>query len=569
MIEFKEIRWKNFLKTGNYFNSIRLDEYPITLVYGKNGSGKSTVVEAMIFALYGKSYRGINKNQLINSINGSETVVEIEFSNGTSSYLVRRGIKPNVFEIYENETLVDLSSTTKDYQEHLNQIIGVNMNVFTQTVTVGSSSYVPFMKLSKNDRRNFVESALDLDIFTEMMKLARENVNELDDAVNSVVSDITSNQALVSELSTTLNKLQASTADKMKELTSEMDKERASAKELAVELSGLKKSRKELTVAIEELTNSVTKSDQLSKTLQEITSEISHKAKTIKQISERDKCPTCNNAIDESVKKEAVLSLKKELEPSVGKRADVMKELESLSDSVNRYNHVIDEISVVDKNISNIISKLEGIQQYVSRIEKTINSFSEDNDSDEIIQRIDAYRATLKDLEDTRERTRAEMRLYKIIVSYLKDDGVKREIVNQYIPLFNKIVNEHLAHFEFFVEFELDEDFNESIKSRHRDTFSYYNFSEGERSRIDFSILFAWRRITQLKNSFDTNLMLCDELFDSAMDEDGNNKITDLLLKYSQNAIIISHNQQMNEIISEAIEFYDDGGFSYMRQGER
>lgn len=569
MIKFKEIRWKNFLKTGNYFNSIRLDEYPITLVYGKNGSGKSTVVEAMIFSLYGKSYRGINKNQLINSINGSETVVEIEFSTQSCNYLVRRGIKPNIFEIFEDEKLVDLSSTTKDYQEYLNQIIGVNMNVFTQTVTVGSSSYVPFMKLSKNDRRNFVESALDLDIFTEMMKFARDNVNELDDTVNSVVSEISSQQILVSELTTTLNKIQSSTADKMEELTIEISKEREEARGLAKELSDLKKVKKELTNSIEELSESVKQSADLGKKLQEVTSEITHKAKTIKQISEQDKCPTCNHTIEESYKVEAVSNLKKGLEPVVSKRTELLSEIESLSENISKYEKVSQEMKEVDKNISSIVSKLESIQQYVSRIEKTINSFVTDNDTTEIIQKIDSFRETLKQLEEKREKTRSEMRLYKMIVSYLKDDGVKREIINQYIPLFNKIVNEHLAHFEFFVDFELDEDFNESIKSRHRDSFSYYNFSEGERSRIDFSILFAWRRITQLKNSFDTNLMLCDELFDSAMDEDGNNKITDLLLKYSQNAIIISHNQQMNEIISEAIEFYDDGGFSFMRQGER
>ncbi len=569
MITFNRIRWKNFLKTGNYFNEIILDEQPITLIYGRNGSGKSTAIEAMIFALFGKSYRGITKNQLINSINGGSTLVEIEFSINSKKYKVIRGIKPNIFEIYENDTLIDLSSNSRDYQEKLNQLLGVNMNVFTQTVTVGSSSYVPFMKLAQKDRRLFVESVLDLDIFTEMSKLAKTRTNEFDDLLSVNLSEISKFQSLVSDLSDSIQKMQESSHEKIKSLQAEIESEREQAHTIASDVKSLKAELEANKEQANELSVHVDRINVIKSEISKIISDANSKAQVIKKIMSQDHCPTCHAKIPEDEKEEKISRLKDEISPLMKAKKSYQDELDSISYYMDEFTQIGSKVSEIESSIRDRVSKIEGITKYIKRIQDTISSFKVDNNVEELIGKVKGYKSQLSVLETQRENLRVNIKNYKTIISILKDDGAKRDIVNQYIPLFNEIVNEHLTHFEFFVEFELDEEFNETIKSRYRDQFSYYNFSEGERSRIDFSILFAWRRIAQMKNSFETNLMFCDELFDSAMDEDGNSKILELLSKYSSNAIIISHNSQMNEMISDSIEFYDEAGFSYMKQGER
>lgn len=569
MIQFKKIRWKNFLKTGNYFNEINLADQPITLIYGKNGSGKSTAIEAMIFALFGKSYRGINKNQLINSINQGGALVEIEFLIESNEYKVIRGIKPTIFEIWENEKLIDLSASSRDYQERLNQILGVNVNVFTQTVTVGSSSYIPFMKLSQKDRRLFVESVLDLDIFTEMSKMAKERINEFDETLNDNLSSINNTQTLITDLSSSIQKIQENSIEKIQQLQQEIEKEKSEARDIADEVKQLKSQLDERKSKADELKVYAERVNQLRTALNRVIADIGGKAKIIKQVIDLDHCPTCHAKIPESDKSEKVDRLKGEVEPLIKTRNEYQQELESIVGYMEEFSVITQEMQSVESEISTRVNKIESISRYIQKIDSTIKSFKSDNNADELLQKVKDYNEVMKSLTSQREDLRTKIKSYKHIVAILKDDGAKRDIVNQYIPLFNQIVNEHLNHFEFFVEFELDEEFNETIKSRYRDQFSYFNFSEGERSRIDFSILFAWRRIAQMKNSFETNLMFCDELFDSAMDEDGNGKILELLTRYSSNAIIISHNSQMNEMISDAIEFYDEGGFSYMKQGER
>lgn len=569
MIQFKKIRWKNFLKTGNYFNEINLADQPITLIYGKNGSGKSTAIEAMIFALFGKSYRGINKNQLINSINQGGALVEIEFSIESNEYKVIRGIKPTIFEIWENEKLIDLSASSRDYQERLNQILGVNVNVFTQTVTVGSSSYIPFMKLSQKDRRLFVESVLDLDIFTEMSKMAKERINEFDETLNDNLSSINNTQTLITDLSSSIQKIQENSIEKIQQLQQEIEKEKSEARGIADEVKHLKSQLDERKSKADELKVYAERVNHLRTALNRVIADIGGKAKIIKHVIDLDHCPTCHAKIPESDKSEKVDRLKGEVEPLIKTRNEYQQELESIVGYMEEFSVITQEMQSVESEISTRVNKIESISRYIQKIDLTIKSFKSDNNANELLQKVKDYNEVMKSLTSQREDLRTKIKSYKHIIAILKDDGAKRDIVNQYIPLFNQIVNEHLNHFEFFVEFELDEEFNETIKSRYRDQFSYFNFSEGERSRIDFSILFAWRRIAQMKNSFETNLMFCDELFDSAMDEDGNGKILELLTRYSSNAIIISHNSQMNEMISDAIEFYDEGGFSYMKQGER
>lgn len=569
MITFKAVRWKNFLKTGNYFNEINLQSQPITLIYGKNGSGKSTAVEAVIFALFGKSYRGIAKQQLINSINQGSTVVEIEFATTTNEYKVVRGMKPNIFEIYEDGKLIDLSSNSRDYQEKLNQLLGITLNAFTQTVTVGSSSYVPFMKLPQKDRRLFVESVLDLDIFTEMGKLAKDRMSELDDQLSVNLSSISKLQALTTDLSNSIQKVQESSIEKIASLQAEIDAERSEAQGVAAELREMKAELLAKRDVVSELRVHVDKINSIKLKLAQIAGDINNRAKIIKQVIEQDHCPTCNAKIEESERAEKVEKLKSEIGPLVDDRATYQRELDGLLGYLEEYTKVSEEMRDLEATINEKVHRVESISKYIQKIQDTISSFKVDNNAEELLAKVHEYKRELKELESQRETLRTRLKSYKTIIGILKDDGAKRDIINQYIPLFNEIVNEHLNHFEFFVEFELDEEFNETIKSRYRDQFSYYNFSEGERSRIDFSILFAWRRIAQLKNSFDVNLMFCDELFDSSMDDDGNGKILELLTKYSSNAIIISHNPQMNEMISDSIEFFDEAGFSYMKQGDR
>ncbi len=544
MIMFKKLRWKNFLSTGNYFTELDLHSNPTTLVVGANGSGKSTMLDALCFALFGKPFRNVNKPQLVNSINSRDAVVEIEFETNSRDYRIVRGLKPNVFEIYCNGTLVTQSAAVKDYQEHLEKfILKLNYKSFTQIVILGSASFTPFMQLSAADRRSIIEDLLDIQIFSRMngilkekYALLKENLSmgkhkqeliaEKIEMQEKYITNITKDKADAIQLkrdniAAELLKIQANT-EKSDALTREIEVLRDSIQDGTIVT---KKSEKYYSLQ-EDLKKALTKAN-----------------KDIKFYEENDDCPTCKQSLPNNFKNEMV-----------DKRKDKIEQIrQGLRDIESKQNEVSLRQDEITKVMANITSKMKDSQVYTSAITASlkyidsinieINSLSKDTtnleEENEKLGKMKAEKLTqeviLRELSDERS-------YYDVATLLLKDTGIKTKIIKQYIPVINKQVNKYLSAMDFFVNFNLDESFKETIKSRHRDDFSYASFSEGEKQRIDMALMLTWRAIAKMKNSSNTNLLILDEVFDSSLDANGTEDLMKILnILEHTNLFVISH----------------------------
>jgi DNA repair exonuclease SbcCD ATPase subunit len=551
MIYFKKVRWKNFLSTGNTFLEVSLDKNHTTLVIGENGSGKSTMLDALCFGLFNKPFREIKKDQLVNTINMGGTEVEVEFSIGSNNYLIKRGIKPNLFEIYLNDNLVNQDSTIQDYQKYLEQnILKINYRSFTQVVILGSSSFVPFMQLKTAYRKEVVEDILDIKVFSTMNIIAKQKQKELEIEINDLEKEVIhlKEKIIIQEKHILESeKQQQSTIDEYKD---KIEKNNNTITEYNGKIT-------EIQDDINTQKDTISDEDSVKKNLKKlenfeltIENKVSKKKKDIKFYSEKDECPTCKQDIDNEFKTTAI-------NDATNKLTELESALEKLNKEVNGKQRRLEEITTEYEKI-----KLKEIQ--IAKYNQSVTELNNFNtkinlDIDKIVNSsknvseakgtLKTYNENLQEKDNKKISTLEEMDYINAAKQMLLDSGIKTKIIKMYLPVMNQLINKYLQSMDFFVNFKLDEEFNETIKSRFRDDFSYASFSEGEKMRIDLALLFTWRAIAKMKNSVSTNLLILDEIFDSSLDING----TDDFLKIintlqDENVFIISHK---TDIISD------------------
>lgn len=543
MLKFRYVKWKNLLSTGSSFTEIKLDKSLNTLVVGENGSGKSTILDALCFSLYGRPFRKIKKDQLINSINGRDTVVEVGFEIYNRQYKIVRGIKPSIFEIYENDVLLDQDAASRDYQEYLEKnILRMNMKSFTQIVILGSSSFVPFMQLPTGIRREVIEDLLDIRIFSTMSVLLRgrsiENKEEILSNKNKIqnssdILQLHENQKKIdSEKKSEVIKL---ANDRIQELQLQID-------EISVQITNLQGEIAVLLLSIEDEDKITKRISKIQKLESDLESTRSKAKKTIKFYEDNDNCPTCTQTIDEIIKSKKI----EEKQLTLDKIVDA---LDVLSKELNLNETRNSEISTIHKTIENKQRKISSDlstsvredEREITILQKQITD-SQNSQETETDIKIEEIEKLQSELEEVKKQLIHKKELYELAGVILKDGGIKSRIIKQYIPIMNSLINKYLAAMDFFVKFQLNESFEETILSRHRDDFTYDSFSEGEKMRIDLALLFTWRTIARMKNSANTNLLILDEVFDASLDSNGCEEFLKLIHALEDaNVFVISH----------------------------
>jgi DNA repair exonuclease SbcCD ATPase subunit len=544
MIIFRAVRWRNLLSTGNYFTEIKLDSNANTLVVGENGSGKSTMLDALCFGLFGKAFRNVNKPQLINSINGKDCVVEIELDCNNKSYKIIRGIKPNVFEIYQNGDLLNQDAAIRDYQEYLEKfILKMNYKSFTQIVILGSASFVPFMQLSTSDRRNIIEDLLDIQIFSTMNSLVKDKLSTNKDATGIKKYDIDLTKQKYDLEKKHVDELKQNNDEKVKEYESEILNSNQTIQALHAEIANASGQVEVYSTDVALQTETESKVKKLGKLESQIESNLSKFQKDISFFQHNDDCPTCRQSIATEFKEGQIQSLQtKTTQCEVG-----LKDLEAkLLDEQAKLNKIADtqktiqrlQIQIATKNTS-----IVEVNKYIVKIEKEILALKETKGSTQLQEsQLLELASQLTQLESNLKLLIEEKTYYEAATLLLRDTGIKTKIIKQYLPIINKLVNKYLSSLDFFVNFNLDESFKETIKSRHRDDFSYHNFSEGEKQRIDMALMLTWRAVAKLKNSSNTNLLILDETFDSSLDTTGTEELMKILhMLEGVNLFVISH----------------------------
>jgi len=545
MIIFKKVRYKNFLSTGQQFIEINLNEAPTTLVVGNNGAGKSTMLDALCFGLFSKPFRAVKKDQLVNTINEKECVVEVEFQIGKKEYKIIRGIKPNVFEIWCNGDMLNQDAAIRDYQKHLEQhILKLNFRSFTQVVILGNASFVPFMQLRARHRREVVEEILDIEIFSKLNLMFREKAKAQDETIKQadfnyqlLDGKIETQQKHIDDISNTnkdtveSKKLEIENADtdidNYKEDIARVRREIADLQIDIIDETKLKDKHGKLTAMEAKIENTC----------------IKHK-KELRFFKEHDDCPTCRQAIDEAFKK-ATIAVKEskvvELELGMKQLDNAIRTSQKKLDKINETLVTIREKELLIGRYETSISEIE---KYKKRIQEEIDNLSDEKFSTGVATgELNQLQEQLVEAEKTKLKEKEEKLYIDTARHLMQDTGIKTKIIKQYLPIMNQYINKNLADMDFFVNFTLDEEFNETIKSRHRDDFQYHSFSEGEKLRIDLSILFTWREIAKLKNSTNTNLLILDEIFDSSLDTTGTDEFMRILYHTmnKENVFIISH----------------------------
>jgi DNA repair exonuclease SbcCD ATPase subunit len=555
LIYFRTIRWKNFLSTGNAFTEVSLDRSPSTLVLGENGSGKSTILDALTYALFNKPFRNISKPQLINSINGKKLLVEVEFDIGKKHYLVRRGASPNVFQIELDGEVINQDANVRDYQKHLEEnVLKLNYKSFTQISVLGSASFTPFMQLHLGARREIIEDILDIQIFTTMNKVLKDKVNALKDKIRVLQNDVDLAKERATMQKKYIETLEADKANKIEKIKEEINELEQTIKENE-KLATTTIEKKDSMGAVE------TKRKKLVEYRKGIERRIRESRSELEFYHDNEDCPTCKQGIPHEFK-ERITTEK--------------------TDSVDKLEQALNELDSAYKEVDEAYEKYLELNEEVVRINNDIITeqrvlqrlYLEINDTENKVADIDAEKTTLKALakdvisKNLERSTLSEENTYFDVASaLLKDSGIKTKIIRQYLPVINKLVNKYLAAMDFFVQFDLDETFKETIKSRHRDKFSYASFSEGEKQRIDLALIFTWRTIAKMKNSASTNLLLLDEVFDSSLDNNGTDYVMTLLntIGNDTNVFVISHKgDQLFDKFRSVVRFEKKQNYSVM-----
>ena len=565
MILFTKLRWKNFLSTGNAFTEIDLNKQKTTLVVGENGAGKSTMLDALSFALFNKPFRKVNKPQLLNSINKKDLVVEIEFRIGSNYYKIVRGVKPSVFEIYQNDKLLNQNAESKDYQEVLEkQILKINHKSFCQVVILGSASFVPFMQLPAAHRREIIEDLLDLQIFTTMNSLLKDKIADNITKLGKVESDKRLYQdrvKLTKEHLESIRKSNENVIQEKKDGITNIEQKIADSEELLKHHTDAINALKEQWKSYDAFS---TRGQKLYQLELQLAKKLEQIQKSVEFFATHDNCPTCKQDIDHKFKHDTIDQRNVQLQEINTALEKLSVERASWNEKNKQYDQIRDDMYEHNMKISSFNNQIKMYNDNVKQLEKEIIKLMEQHENVDT-KKIEELEQLLVQVESDFNALQEDKITLSVASTILKDGGIKSKIIKQYIPIINKFINKYLSAMDFFVNFELNEEFNETIKSRFRDDFSYSSFSEGEKMRINLAILFTWRSVSKLRNSINTNLLIMDEVFDSSLDSNGTEEFMKILntITTDTNTFIISHKtDQLYDKFEQVIKFEKHKNFS-------
>ena len=544
MIYFKTLKWRNFLSTGNQFIEVEMNKSAATLIIGKNGSGKSTLLDALCFVLFNRPFRNIKKEQLVNTINNIDCEIQCEFNIGNKEYKVVRGIKPNIFNIYCDGLLLNQEASSVDYQKTLEQnIMKLNYRSFIQVVILGSSSYEPFMHLRARHRREVVEEILDIRVFTHMDILLRQKQGELSKAV----TDVSHRYDLMKEKYELQNShfIQIKNRDQS-DIIQRQDKIEQDKKDQEQYNAKLKDLSNKIywdKIEFEDSKKTDKTANQLSKLEAKIETNLLNHKKNLEFFESSSKCPTCTQDIGVELRTKKSAEEKVKITKLELGLKDLLSEIIKTETKINEFAKLADKINELGIEVAKIDTSITEINRHSNRLNEEIDKLESDKENTNLIaQELDTIKIQLEEIDIEKKKVIDEKRYIDIAREILNDTGVKANIIKKYLPVMNQLINENLQAMDFFVNFHLNEEFEETIKSRHRDTFNYNNFSEGEKMRIDLALLFTWRAVAKLKNSVNTNVLILDEIFDSSLDGQGTDDFFKILKSLSkENVFIISH----------------------------
>lgn len=567
MITFKKVRWKNFLSTGNTFTEVDLNKHGTTLIVGENGAGKSTILDALCFTLFNNGFRSVKRDQFVNSINKKDMLTEVEFTIGSKEYLVRRGHKPSIFEVYCNDTMLNQNANKADYQEILEKdILKMSHRSFTQVAVLGSANFTPFMQLKTYERRRIVEDLLDIRIFSVMYDIVKGKNRTIQGELTEINSEIKVVNERIAGLNNTIKSLQENKDKKVNEFKATVEKTQNHIKELLSQIGVKEQEVADLNATIEDGGDLKQKLDKLlllEKSIEDNRKKIRNE---IEFLQNNDNCPTCKQGIDENHKKEHGAERTEKIKELEDGLKDIDAKVRSISDRLEEISNIQQQITTIQNEIGVVHSEIVSNQKYSTKLQEEIENLQQEstNASD--------YEKALKDndkLLNSYNKNKEEMVdtafYYDTAMKVLTDSGIRTRVIKQFLPIMNKLINKYLASMEFFIDFNLDEEFKETIRSRFRDDFAYANFSEGEKMRIDLALLFTWRAVAKLRNSVNTNLLILDEIMDSSLDEAGTEEFLRIIrnLTENQNTFVISHKGEiLYEKFDNVLRFKKDKNFS-------
>lgn len=567
MIIFQKLRYKNFLSCGNYFIEIELDKNPTTLVVGNNGSGKSTMLDALTFALFGKSFRGINKPQLLNSTNEKDCLVELSLLIGKTNWKIVRGMKPNIFEIYKNDKLVDQQASASDQQKILEQsILKMNYKSFTQLVVLGSSNFVPFMQLTASSRREVIEDLLDIKIFSSMSSIIKDNIKKIKDGLNILELKEDSLSEKYTMQFQFIEKIESQGKEDISQRQSKI-------KLLATEAAGLIEKNLDINKSIKSLNGEMETYGSSGKTLMKFTglkAKINQKRETFEKeknfFVDNAVCPTCTQNIEETFRLNKVGDLKSSISELDEGLNELQLKIEEEEIKSQKFSQLSKEVVSLTHEVSQNNTRISGLQKQCRDLQNEIQTITEQLESrNSEHEKLEKFNDKLKDLKSEIISNKELIQYYNFCNVLLKDGGVKTQIIKKYLPLINQQVNRYLQMMDFYINFTLDEEFNETVQSPIHEDFTYSSFSEGEKSRINLSLLFAWREVARVKNSLNCNLIIFDETFDSSLDGFGADEFLKII-RYvisDANVFVISHKESLKDKFENVVKFEKRKNFSY------
>ena len=566
MITFKKVRFKNFGSFGNAFTEIDLDNNNMTLVSGNNGHGKSfALLDSITFGLFGKPFRKINIPQLPNSINEKDCVVEVEFYISDDHYLIKRGLKPKLFEIYKNKILIDQSAKAKDYQKMLEeQILRMNYKSFTQVVILGSSSFVPFMQLPAADRREVIEDLLDINVFSLMNVLLKSKVSQLKEEEKELEYEISITKEKIKVHENHINKVKKKSEESIEEIQKDLDTISSERVDIEKDLKDIFNKVEQTKKFLDEENNIFSSMTKIKGLRQSIEKNIKTTENDISFYENNKTCPTCTQEIIDSHRSEIISEKQRKLKDFSDGLSMIHDKILKVEKSYVLVSEKTKELPELESKLSNMKTELSLNDERMSNAKKRIERLNTEDDEVEV-GNLKSLRGDLMDREMEKKKNMSTMHEHSIVSSLLKDSGIKSKIIKHYLPVMNKLINKYLSSMDFFAQFHLDESFNETIKSRHRDEFSYMSFSEGEKMRIDLALLLSWREIARLKNSANTNLLILDEVFDSSLDSLGTDEFMKLLYSLGRkvNVFIITHKtDQLSDKFEHSLLFEKKNNFS-------
>lgn len=569
MIVFKRIRWKNLLSTGNVFTEVDLSTSGSTLIVGENGAGKSTILDALTYALFGKTFRNINKPQLVNSITKKDMVVEIYFNIGPVSYKIIRGMRPNLFEVYCNDSLLNQNAEMRDYQEYLEKnILKINYKSFCQIVILGSASFVPFMQLPTGQRRSIIEDILDLQVFTTMNTLLKDKIQENYEAIQANSNEQRMIEEKIKMVKEHLRELQKKSAQFISEKNQAL-------KDLQSKIDEATKTREQLREQVAAITDRLTNMDSVKKKVDKLKllrTQMETKTglltRDIEFFNNHDNCPTCRQQISQDFSCEIVTQRESEIKAVEDGLAQLAAKYQQVNDELREMLEIDRQCDELRSKASHETLRIQILNDQMSAVRKEIDDARRESKSCSDVKVAD-LEVELGELVSKYNEYQDDRMVLNAAAVLLKDGGIKTKIVNQYIPIINKLINKYLNEFDLFVEFNLDEQFNEVIRSRYRDEFSYASFSEGEKQKIDLAILFTWRAVAKLRNSLNTNLLILDEVFDSSLDGNAADDLLKILQTISgdSSVFVISHRENLHDKFTDVIKFVKHQNFSKIDQG--